>query len=172
MFSQKWGNFNHNRLIRYTEQFCFCQATYKKRAISLWPCIIAFLFLLPSSPTPLQIFKIISHFSLYFFYRFILGFLMHIRYNYCTVQYRELGLAMWRGSGWGSNSRPSVLAAFNCTYLHRSWTSPVGLPKQVGYYAVTEIILPGRRHPSFSNHPTVLASQDAWITGECQCSVI
>ena len=29
-------------------------------------------------------------------------------------------------------------------YLHRSLTSSVGLPKQVGHNAATEIILPGR----------------------------
>ena len=55
-------------------------------------------------------------------------------------------------------------------YLHRSLTSSVGLPKQVGHNAASVIILPGRRDPSFSNHPTVLASQVAWITGESQFS--
>ena len=36
--------------------------------------------------------------------------------------------------------------------------------------AATEFLLSGRRDPSFSNHPTVLASQVAWITGESQFS--
>ena len=55
-------------------------------------------------------------------------------------------------------------------FFQRSLTSKVDLPKQVGHNAATEIILSVWINPSFSNHPTVLASQVAWIIGESQFS--
>ena len=91
---------------------------------------------------------------------FLLGFLMHIRYNYSIENWVW---QCWRVSGWGSNSRPSVLAAFNCI-LTGAWPPRLASPIRLA------IMRPGRWDPSFSNHPTVLASQVAWITGESQFS--
>ena len=101
-----------------------------------------------------------------FFKDFLLGFLVHI----VQLQYRELGLAE-RGVWLGSNWRSSVLAACKQpSFFMGAWPPLFDLPKQVGHNADTDMISSGSRDPSFSNHPTILASQVAWITGESQFS--
>ena len=75
--------------------------------------------------------------------------------------------SLWIGFELASLCSCIVLLAF---FLHRSLTSLVDLPEQVGHNAATDNILPVSRDPSFTNHPTVLASQVAWITGESQFS--
>ena len=85
-----------------------------------------------------------------------------VHYNYSIENWVWLGLVLW----W-----LMVVDAW-CSLassLHRSWTPPrLHLPEQGGLNAATASLLSGGRSHSTTSHPTVLASQVAWITGDSQ----
>ena len=74
----------------------------------------------------------INRIFIYFFkfLNFLLGILMHKRYNYNIENWVWL---CWRVSGWGLNSCPSVLAAFNCIYciFTGAWPPRLAFPSRL-----------------------------------------
>ena len=73
----------------------------------------------------------------------------------------------------GARTPGSLDASYSLSSArHKSHTSSVDLLGwQGGHNAATESLLPGGISLSNSSHPSVLASQVAWITGESQFSL-
>ena len=110
-----------------------------------------------------------SCFHFDFFKDLSLGFSQFLQLQYWEPSLAELG---------NSSLGLELVAAWTCccywmqsaSSRHRSLTSSVDLLPACRPLCGHRDLSPGGRNLSASSHPTVLAPQVAWITGECQIS--